>query len=127
MTKEKRRKSYEIIEFIDIVLCDIEEVEAAVPLLIIGHGSDESFELVDIEGLGGEHIVIQGIDDLFIQEVEYLVSIEVDVVGAVVLHQLLVGELYLVGQVLPVALHPLLLVNLLIFQIEAHGTDEEPS
>jgi hypothetical protein len=103
--------SHEVIELFDVILADIHKVKRVVAPLIIVHGPDQPLELVHIERLWTEHVVVQGVQRLLFQKVEDLVAVEVNVVGAKVLEESLIGEGGVVRHVLPVVPGPFLLLN----------------
>ena len=106
--------SHEIIEFINVVLADVEEVEARVSAFVVVHRPDQPLELVDVEGLRTKHVVIQGVNHLLVQKVEQLVPIKVNVVSSIILEKLRVFECHMVGQVLAIVDGPLFFVNFLV-------------
>ena len=84
------KKSDEVVVLSNVILADLEEIEAVVADLVVLYGPDQSFELVNVEGLRAELIVIQWVDGLLLDKIEEAVTIEVHFFGAYPLHP--VGE-----------------------------------
>ena len=78
--------SHKIVKLIDIIVTNLQEVKAIISYLVIPDGANESFKLVDIEGLSAKRVIIQRVNNLLLDEVKQAVPVEMNVLSSDTLH-----------------------------------------
>jgi len=116
--------SYEVVVVLNVVFPNLHEIKAIVSQTVVLHRSYKSFELVNVEFVRTQTVVIQGVHDLFLNKIEKLVPIEVNILGPNELQHRNQLELPKMRHVLAVIFNPLWLLNVdLIVQVVKNRPD----